>query len=188
VIHLFRSDWFVVRYIQRSTLNPAAATKSAAAVWYRRVSTENAPTAALALLPLELAEGVERSPVLVEALCPMVRGAEVGEVFMPDAVDAAAVVAGADVAGDATLADDDAAEDDTDELAALLVAGAEDAVEEEPAEPVETALPPTTEPTPQGIVVPCWVGVAAAVVAPDALAMVKRVVHKTLLVEVEVNW
>lgn len=148
---------------------------------------ENAPTAALAELPLALVEGVERTPVLLEALCPMVRGAEVAEVFKPDAVDAEAVVAGADVAGDAMLADDDEADDDpADELAALLVAGA---VEEAALPPVlEAPLPPTMEPTPQGIVVPCWVGVAAAVVAPEELAMVKRVVHKVSVDEAEVNW
>jgi len=136
-------------------VNPAAATKSAAAVWYRRVSTENAPAAALETLLLP--EGVERTPDLVVALDPMVRGAEVGEVFMPDAVDAEAVVAGAEVAGDAMLADDDVAEEDAaEELAALLVAGAEDPVEEEPLAAVLLApLPPTSDPTPQGIFVPC---------------------------------
>lgn len=147
----------------------------------------NEPTAALAELPDALAEGVERMPVLLVALDPMVSAAE-EIVFNPEAVDEAAVVVPAADVDAATVLADAEAEDEVEPAAVAdpaLVVDAEATVEEPPA---AVLAPPTSVPTPQGMVDPCWVGVAAATVAPDELAIVKRVVHKVFEDEGSVNW
>lgn len=149
------------------------------------MSTDRAPTAALALLD---AEGVERIPTLLEDAVgePRVRGAE--EIVKPDAVDEAAVVAGDAVAGD-EAEDTDGAADALEDEEAALDAAAEEALEEPLPLPVaEAPLPPTSVPMPQGMVEPCWVGVAAATVAPSGPAIVKRVVHVRSEVPGAENW
>lgn len=109
-----------------------------------------------------------------ELEAPRVRGADDG---------------GAGVGAGAEAAEDVDAEDEVeDELAEAAVP----VTDAEVGTPVGGALvvtPPMSEPTPQGIAAPPgWVGFVAGTVAPEGLAIVKRVVHKVFCEAGEVNW